>query len=42
MWFFKLMSRFISGSRDGTARIWRFQQAEWKNILLDMAEKLPG
>ncbi|XP_066478380.1 bromodomain and WD repeat-containing protein 1 isoform X2 [Tiliqua scincoides] len=34
--------RFISGSRDGTARIWRFQHAEWKNILLDMAAKLPG
>uniref|UniRef100_A0A670Z1I8 Bromodomain and WD repeat domain containing 1 n=1 Tax=Pseudonaja textilis TaxID=8673 RepID=A0A670Z1I8_PSETE len=34
--------RFISGSRDGTARIWRFQQAEWKNILLDMADKLPS
>uniref|UniRef100_A0A8D2Q790 Bromodomain and WD repeat domain containing 1 n=1 Tax=Varanus komodoensis TaxID=61221 RepID=A0A8D2Q790_VARKO len=33
--------RFISGSRDGTARIWRFQQAEWKSILLDMADKLP-
>ncbi|XP_060626304.2 bromodomain and WD repeat-containing protein 1 isoform X2 [Anolis sagrei] len=34
--------RFISGSRDGTARIWQFQQAEWKSILLDMADKLPG
>ncbi|XP_061483645.1 bromodomain and WD repeat-containing protein 1 isoform X3 [Rhineura floridana] len=34
--------RFISGSRDGTARIWRFQQAEWKSILLDMADKLSG
>ncbi|KAJ6662401.1 hypothetical protein lerEdw1_011814 [Lerista edwardsae] len=34
--------RFISGSRDGTARIWRFHHAEWKNILLDMAAKLPG
>ncbi|XP_070606542.1 bromodomain and WD repeat-containing protein 1 isoform X2 [Erythrolamprus reginae] len=34
--------RFISGSKDGTARIWRFQQAEWKNILLDMADKLPS
>uniref|UniRef100_A0A7M4FCK0 Bromodomain and WD repeat domain containing 1 n=1 Tax=Crocodylus porosus TaxID=8502 RepID=A0A7M4FCK0_CROPO len=34
--------RFISGSRDGTARIWRFQQTEWRSILLDMADKLPG
>ncbi|XP_053168906.1 bromodomain and WD repeat-containing protein 1 isoform X2 [Hemicordylus capensis] len=37
-----LSDRFISGSRDGTARIWRFQQTEWKSILLDMAAKLPG
>ncbi|XP_074852070.1 bromodomain and WD repeat-containing protein 1 isoform X2 [Carettochelys insculpta] len=34
--------RFISGSRDGTAHIWRFQQAEWRSILLDMADRLPG
>uniref|UniRef100_A0A8C3PPG8 Bromodomain and WD repeat domain containing 1 n=1 Tax=Calidris pygmaea TaxID=425635 RepID=A0A8C3PPG8_9CHAR len=24
------------GSRDGTARIWRFEQAEWRSILLDI------
>ncbi|XP_069492166.1 bromodomain and WD repeat-containing protein 1 isoform X2 [Ambystoma mexicanum] len=34
--------RFISGSRDGTARIWRFRGQEWRNILLNMAAKLPG
>nr|XP_030139934.3 bromodomain and WD repeat-containing protein 1 [Taeniopygia guttata] len=34
--------RFISGSRDGTARIWRFEQAEWRNILLDMSDRLLG
>ncbi|KAM4682406.1 bromodomain and WD repeat-containing protein 1 isoform 3-T4 [Amazona ochrocephala] len=34
--------RFISGSRDGTARIWCFEQAEWKSILLDMSDRLPG
>uniref|UniRef100_A0A8B9IHV9 Bromodomain and WD repeat domain containing 1 n=1 Tax=Anser cygnoides TaxID=8845 RepID=A0A8B9IHV9_ANSCY len=34
--------RFISGSRDGTARIWRFEQAEWRSILLDMSDRLPG
>uniref|UniRef100_A0A8C2T8Y8 Bromodomain and WD repeat-containing protein 1 n=1 Tax=Coturnix japonica TaxID=93934 RepID=A0A8C2T8Y8_COTJA len=28
--------RFISGSRDGTARIWRYEDAEWKSILLDI------
>nr|XP_048722497.1 bromodomain and WD repeat-containing protein 1 isoform X1 [Caretta caretta] len=34
--------RFISGSRDGTAHIWCFQQTEWRSILLDMADRLPG
>ncbi|POI36051.1 hypothetical protein CIB84_000195 [Bambusicola thoracicus] len=34
--------RFISGSRDGTARIWRFEEAEWRSILLDMSDRLPG
>uniref|UniRef100_A0A8C3L3A0 Bromodomain and WD repeat domain containing 1 n=1 Tax=Chrysolophus pictus TaxID=9089 RepID=A0A8C3L3A0_CHRPC len=34
--------RFISGSRDGTARIWRFEEAEWRSILLDMSNRLPG
>ncbi|KFO84460.1 Bromodomain and WD repeat-containing protein 1, partial [Buceros rhinoceros silvestris] len=34
--------RFISGSRDGTARIWRFEQAEWRSVLLDMSDRLPG
>ncbi|XP_062406416.1 PH-interacting protein isoform X3 [Sardina pilchardus] len=34
--------RFVSGSRDGTARIWQLQQQEWRSILLDMATKMPG
>uniref|UniRef100_A0A8C3E9V6 Bromodomain and WD repeat-containing protein 1 n=1 Tax=Corvus moneduloides TaxID=1196302 RepID=A0A8C3E9V6_CORMO len=34
--------RFISGSRDGTARIWRFEQAEWRSILLDIKCNLPS
>uniref|UniRef100_A0A674MR87 Bromodomain and WD repeat domain containing 3 n=1 Tax=Takifugu rubripes TaxID=31033 RepID=A0A674MR87_TAKRU len=34
--------RFVSGSRDGTVRIWCYQQQEWKGISLDMAAKLPG
>uniref|UniRef100_A0A8C9F7K3 Bromodomain and WD repeat domain containing 1 n=1 Tax=Pavo cristatus TaxID=9049 RepID=A0A8C9F7K3_PAVCR len=34
--------RFISGSRDGTARIWRYEEAEWRSILLDMSDRLPG
>ncbi|KAM9694760.1 bromodomain and WD repeat-containing protein 1 isoform 4-T4 [Trichechus inunguis] len=34
--------RFLSGSRDGTARIWRFEQLEWKSILLDMSTRMSG
>ncbi|XP_028653552.2 PH-interacting protein [Erpetoichthys calabaricus] len=34
--------RFVSGSRDGTARIWQLHQQEWRSILLDMATKLSG
>ncbi|KAG9493719.1 hypothetical protein GDO78_001541 [Eleutherodactylus coqui] len=32
-------SRFVSGSRDGTARIWQFKKREWRSILLDMATR---
>uniref|UniRef100_A0A3B4UPP5 Bromodomain and WD repeat domain containing 3 n=1 Tax=Seriola dumerili TaxID=41447 RepID=A0A3B4UPP5_SERDU len=34
--------RFVSGSRDGTARIWHYQQQEWKSVTLDMAARLPS
>uniref|UniRef100_A0A673GNB8 Bromodomain and WD repeat-containing protein 3-like n=1 Tax=Sinocyclocheilus rhinocerous TaxID=307959 RepID=A0A673GNB8_9TELE len=35
--------RFVSGSRDGTARIWQLHQKhQWKSILLDMSATLPG
>ncbi|XP_051534909.1 bromodomain and WD repeat-containing protein 3 [Myxocyprinus asiaticus] len=35
--------RFVSGSRDGTARIWRLDQRhQWNSILLDMSATLPG
>uniref|UniRef100_A0A8B9TT66 Bromodomain and WD repeat domain containing 3 n=1 Tax=Anas platyrhynchos TaxID=8839 RepID=A0A8B9TT66_ANAPL len=34
--------RFVSGSRDGTARIWHYHQQEWKSIVLDMATKMTG
>ncbi|XP_041067207.1 bromodomain and WD repeat-containing protein 3-like isoform X1 [Carcharodon carcharias] len=34
--------RLVSGSRDGTARIWQYQHQEWKSILLDMGAQLPG
>ena len=33
-------NRFLSGSKDGTARIWKFERNEWRNIVLDMASKL--
>uniref|UniRef100_A0A673GNJ9 Bromodomain and WD repeat-containing protein 3-like n=1 Tax=Sinocyclocheilus rhinocerous TaxID=307959 RepID=A0A673GNJ9_9TELE len=33
--------RFVSGSRDGTARIWQLHQKhQWKSILLDMSAPL--
>jgi len=32
-------SRFISGSKDGTARIWRYDRQQWKFIVLYMAAK---
>uniref|UniRef100_A0AAY4EPM8 Bromo domain-containing protein n=1 Tax=Denticeps clupeoides TaxID=299321 RepID=A0AAY4EPM8_9TELE len=31
---------FLSGSRDGTVRIWHYHQQEWKNICLDMSVRL--
>uniref|UniRef100_UPI00358F1ABD PH-interacting protein-like n=1 Tax=Myxine glutinosa TaxID=7769 RepID=UPI00358F1ABD len=34
--------RFVSGSRDGTARVWQYRRQAWRNVLLDMSTKLPG
>ncbi|XP_068601910.1 bromodomain and WD repeat-containing protein 3 [Brachionichthys hirsutus] len=35
--------RFVSGSRDGTARIWKLhQRQQWRCILLNMSATLPG
>ncbi|KAM9853761.1 bromodomain and WD repeat-containing protein 3 [Aulostomus maculatus] len=35
--------RFVSGSRDGTARIWKLhQRQQWRCILLNMCATLPG
>ncbi|CAJ1065766.1 bromodomain and WD repeat-containing protein 3 isoform X4 [Xyrichtys novacula] len=35
--------RFVSGSRDGTARIWKLhQRQQWRSILLNMSATLPG
>ncbi|XP_077397940.1 bromodomain and WD repeat-containing protein 3 isoform X2 [Festucalex cinctus] len=35
--------RFVSGSRDGTARIWKlYQRQQWRCILLNMSTTLPG
>lgn len=33
---------FVSGSRDGTALIWYYECQQWKNIILNMANVLPG
>uniref|UniRef100_A0A3Q2Q010 PH-interacting protein n=1 Tax=Fundulus heteroclitus TaxID=8078 RepID=A0A3Q2Q010_FUNHE len=35
------VSPFVSGSRDGTARIWQLQPQGWKSILLDMKYNPP-
>ncbi|XP_063772924.1 PH-interacting protein isoform X1 [Pseudophryne corroboree] len=40
--FSNTSSRFVSGSRDGTARIWQFKKREWRSILLDMATRQTG
>ncbi|XP_060608929.2 PH-interacting protein isoform X1 [Anolis sagrei] len=40
--FSNTSSRFVSGSRDGTARIWMYKKKEWKSILLDMATRPAG
>uniref|UniRef100_A0A665VR10 PH-interacting protein n=1 Tax=Echeneis naucrates TaxID=173247 RepID=A0A665VR10_ECHNA len=32
--------RFVSGSRDGTARIWQLQPQGWRSILLDICQNL--
>ncbi|KAM4693154.1 PH-interacting protein [Discoglossus pictus] len=37
--FSNTSNRFVSGSRDGTARIWQFKKREWRSILLDMATR---
>jgi len=33
-------SRFVSGSKDGTARVWRYERQQWKAIVLYMSQKL--
>ncbi|XP_069802237.1 bromodomain and WD repeat-containing protein 1 [Dendropsophus ebraccatus] len=32
--------RFVSGSKDGIARIWRLEEQEWQSIVLDMDTNL--
>jgi bromodomain and WD repeat domain containing protein 1/3 len=34
--------RFISGSKDGTALLWRYEKAEWRTIKLRMTSRLTG
>ncbi|XP_005104695.1 bromodomain and WD repeat-containing protein 3 [Aplysia californica] len=34
------LNRFVSGSNDGTARIWRLQKHEWRATVLNMAATL--
>lgn len=42
LFFFFHSLRFVSGSRDGTARVWHYQQQDWKSVVLDMATKMTG
>lgn len=34
--------RFISGSKDGTALIWRYERQEWRTVRLRMSCRLEG
>ncbi|GFR63055.1 bromodomain and WD repeat-containing protein 3-like [Elysia marginata] len=34
------LNRFVSGSNDGTARIWRYERQEWRATVLNMTAKL--
>ncbi|XP_059154571.1 bromodomain and WD repeat-containing protein 3-like [Physella acuta] len=34
------LNRFVSGSNDGTARIWRFEKQEWRATVLNMNAKI--
>ena len=34
--------RFISGSKDGTAIIWRYEEQEWRTVRLRMTCRLGG
>lgn len=34
--------KFISGSKDGTANVWHFEQQQWVHKQLLMTTKLPG
>ena len=34
--------RFISGSKDGTALLWRYEHQEWRTIRLRMTSRLAG
>ncbi|XP_035213977.1 PH-interacting protein-like isoform X2 [Stegodyphus dumicola] len=40
--FSNLDCRFISGSKDGTALIWKYERQNWSSIQLKMTTKLPG
>ncbi|XP_065578640.1 PH-interacting protein-like [Artemia franciscana] len=34
--------KFISGSKDGTAIVWTFENQEWRSVRLKMTTQLPG
>ncbi len=33
-------ARFLTGSRDGTARLWQYQRQQWKTLVFNANERL--
>jgi bromodomain and WD repeat domain-containing protein 1/3 len=33
-------ARFLSGSKDGTARIWKYESQKWKTLVIDVSKTL--
>lgn len=33
-------ARFLSGSKDGTAKIWKYESQKWKPLLIDVSKTL--
>ena len=42
IYIFEFTSRFLSGSRDGTAVIWYYKNGEWQAKCLDASMRVEG